>query len=120
MANLVIALASFKTAQSVVGLSESPLFYHQYSSVTAAISTLAKTQHELKRVRKIFQKHWLRYLCWLKGCKIHWQTDGVRVVSGVFKMFERYPIYSQSERQSFRQQAGWNRVSVVISEYRGF
>ena len=73
----MMALASFKTAQSVVGLSESPLFYHQYSSVTAAISTLAKTQHELKIVRKIFQEHWLRYLCWLKGSKIHWQTDGV-------------------------------------------
>ena len=72
----MMALASFKTAQSVVGLSESPLFHHQYSSVTAAISTLAKTQHELKRVRRLFQRQWITYLL-LSGYKLHWQTDGV-------------------------------------------
>ena len=61
MANLVKALASYRDAQSVVGLSKSPVFHHQFSSVSKAIANLAKNQHELKRVRRLFREHQLKY-----------------------------------------------------------
>jgi hypothetical protein len=59
VANLVLALASFRDAGSVVALSKSAVFHHQYSSVFKAIAGLAKDGRELKRVRKLFQAQWL-------------------------------------------------------------
>jgi hypothetical protein len=61
VANLVKALASYRGAKSVVGLSKSPIFHHQYSSISKAIANLAKDKHELKRVRKVFREHRLKY-----------------------------------------------------------
>lgn len=72
-----MALASDTCASSVVGLSESPVFHHQYSSITAAISHLAKNEQELKLVRRLFQQQWLEYFPF--GRIVHWQTDGVPV-----------------------------------------
>lgn len=56
-----MALASFQSAKSVTALSKSPLFHHQYSSITAAISNLAKDEREFQRVRKLFRQFWLEY-----------------------------------------------------------
>ncbi len=43
-----MALASYKSAKSVVQLSESPVFHYQYSSITDAVSNLARTDSEPK------------------------------------------------------------------------
>ena len=59
--NLVMALASFRDAKSVVALSKSPIFHHQYSSISQAIANLAKDERELKKVRQLFQAQWLKY-----------------------------------------------------------
>lgn len=72
-----MALASFTSAKSVVALSKSPVFHHQYSSLTAAISNLAPNEHELKRVRGLFQEHWLKYFP-VRGVN-HFQTDVVNL-----------------------------------------
>ena len=56
-----MAVASYRDAKSVVALSKSPIFHHQYSSIRQAIANLAKDKHELKRVRKLFQAQWLKY-----------------------------------------------------------
>lgn len=61
VANLVKALASYRDAQSVVGLSKSPVFHHQFSSISKAIASLARNKHELKRIRKLFREHQLKY-----------------------------------------------------------
>lgn len=61
VANLVKALASYRDAQSVVGLSKSPVFHHQFSSISKAIINLARNKHELKRVRKLFREHQIKY-----------------------------------------------------------
>ena len=55
------ALASYRDAKSVVGLSKSPVFHHQFSSISKAIANLAQNKHELKRVRKLFRNHQLKY-----------------------------------------------------------
>lgn len=57
----MMALASYREAKSVVALSKSPVFHHEFSSVFKAIDALAKNEHELKRVRKLFQSYWLEY-----------------------------------------------------------
>jgi hypothetical protein len=57
VANLVMALASYREAKSVVALSKSPVFHHQFSSVSKAIASLAKNHHELKFIRKLFRQH---------------------------------------------------------------
>ncbi len=77
VANLVMALTSFTCAKSVVGLSESPVFHHQYSSLTAAISNLAPNEPELKRVCQLFQEHWLEYFP-LRAVN-YFQTDVVNI-----------------------------------------
>ena len=55
------ALASYRDAKSVVALSKSPIFYHQFSSLTKAISNLAKDERELKRIDRMFKHQWLKY-----------------------------------------------------------
>jgi hypothetical protein len=57
----VKALASYRDAKSVVGLSNSPVFHHQFSSISKAIANLANNKHELKRVRKLFREHQIKY-----------------------------------------------------------
>jgi hypothetical protein len=61
VANLVKALASFRKAKSVVGLSNNPVFHHQFSSISQAIASLAKNHQELKFIRQLFRQHRLKY-----------------------------------------------------------
>jgi hypothetical protein len=77
VANLVQALASYEGAQSVVALSKSPVFHHEFSSIFKAIDALASEGHELKRVRKLFREHQLKYFP-LKT-RNHFQTDVVNI-----------------------------------------
>jgi hypothetical protein len=42
----------------VAALSKSPVFHHQYSSITKAIANLAGDERELGRVRKLFKEQW--------------------------------------------------------------
>ena len=56
-----MAVASYRDAKSVVGLSKSPVFHHQFSSISKAIINLVRNKHELKRVRKLFREHQLKY-----------------------------------------------------------
>ncbi len=72
-----MALASYEKAKSVVALSKSPVFHHQYSSLTAAISNLAKNERELKRVRQLFKEQWLEYFP-IRAVN-HFQTDVVNI-----------------------------------------
>ena len=72
-----MALASFRDARSVVALSKSPVFHHQYSSISQAIANLAKDERELKRVRKLFQAQWLKYFP-LSSVN-YFQTDVVNI-----------------------------------------
>ena len=72
-----MALASFEGAKSVVGLSKSPVFHHQYSSLHKAVAELAKDERSLKRVKKIFQEPWLEYF--RMGSINHFQTDVVNI-----------------------------------------
>ena len=70
-----MALASFKSAKSVVGLSESPIYHYQYSSISETVSNLARTSQERDERRKALQS-----LC-LKHYKfksiMDWQSDAV-------------------------------------------
>jgi len=77
LANLVMALASYRGAKSVVGLSKSPVFHHEFSSVFKVIDALAKHQHEIKRVRQLFRRQWLKYFPVKE--RNHLQTDVVNI-----------------------------------------
>jgi len=70
-----MALASFKSAKSVVGLSESPVYHYQYSSISEAISNLARTSGEREERRKSLQRLFLEHFE-MKPI-IDWQSDGV-------------------------------------------
>lgn len=72
-----MALASYEPAKSVTGLSESPFFHHQYSSVTDAISEPAGNERDLKRVRRLLAEHQLKYFP--KRRVNHFQSDVVNV-----------------------------------------
>lgn len=72
-----MALASYREAKSVVGLSKSPVFHHEFSSVFKAIDALAKDKHGLKRVRQLFRRQWLKYFPVKE--RNHLQTDVVNI-----------------------------------------
>lgn len=71
------ALASYRDAQSVVGLSNSPVFHHQFSSISKAIINLAKNRHELKWIRKLFREHQIKYFP--LRARNYLQTDVVNI-----------------------------------------
>ena len=73
----MMALASYRDAKSVVALSKSPVFHHEYSSISKAIANLAKNKHELKRVGKLFKKQWLKYFPIRE--RNYFQTDVVNI-----------------------------------------
>jgi hypothetical protein len=52
-----MALASFRAAKSVFGLSNSPVFHHEFSSIFKAIDAVAENERVLKRVQKLLQRH---------------------------------------------------------------
>ena len=70
-----MALASCKLAQSVVSLSESPLYHYQYSSISEAVSKLARTSGERDERRQSLQRLFLARYDWKPI--IDWQTDAV-------------------------------------------
>ncbi len=57
--NLLMALASYQEAWSPTALSESPLFHHQYGSITKVLSDLSRDAAERARVQSLIQSH-----CW--------------------------------------------------------
>lgn len=73
----MMALASYRDAKSVVALSKSPVFHHQYSSLTKAITNLAKDERELKRVDRMFKEQWLEYFP--LSAVNYFQTDVVNI-----------------------------------------
>lgn len=75
LANLMMALSSDCTAKSVVGLSESPLFHHQCSSICDAIAHLSTDEVSLANVKSTVQALCLPNLN--KQKVNHFQTDGV-------------------------------------------
>ena len=92
----MMAVASYREARSVVAVSKSPVFHHQYSSITKAISNLAKDERELGRVQKLFKGQWLEYfplssVNYFQGCG--------QYISRACAVFERSPISAQSEQR---------------------
>ena len=75
LAALVMALASFTDATSVVSLSLSPLFQHQYSSLTDAITHLAYYDADRKLRRQQIQQLCLKYLPQRESFAFH--SDGL-------------------------------------------
>ena len=62
-------------AQSVVGLSESPIYHYQYSSISETISNLARTSAERDERRKALQRLFLERFT--LNSMIDWQSDAV-------------------------------------------
>lgn len=57
-----MALASYQDARSPTELSESPLFHHQYGSITKVLSDLARDAEERSSVLSLIQSHsWSYY-----------------------------------------------------------
>lgn len=60
--NLLMALASYQDARSPTELSESPLFHHEYGSITKVLSNLARDAEERAQVLSLIQSHtWSHY-----------------------------------------------------------
>lgn len=77
LANLVMSLSSLKNPNSVVGLSESPIFHYQYSSITDVISHLSTDKESYDLIAGLFESFYLPYL--QPQTINHFQTDGVNI-----------------------------------------
>ena len=62
LANLVMALASYSPTHSVVGLSQSPLYHYQYSSINQTIHRLAKDDPQRQRVQQLINQLAMRWV----------------------------------------------------------
>ncbi len=79
--NTSIALSSYDSAQSVVELSESPLFHHQYSSLRDGIYGVGKNEKEQARTMASVRSLGLNQITYAKEDWLLFQTDA----SGVTK-----------------------------------
>ena len=61
LASLVMSLASFEKAHSVVGLSQSPLFHHQYSSIADAINGICAKESDYEQISTKIRRFCLSY-----------------------------------------------------------
>lgn len=61
LASLVMSLASFEKAHSVVGLSQSPLFHHQYSSIADAINGICVNQSDYESISAKIRRFCMAY-----------------------------------------------------------
>lgn len=61
LGSLVMSLASFEGAHSVVGLSESPLFHHQYSSICDAINGICKNESQYTAISEQIRRFCMQY-----------------------------------------------------------
>jgi hypothetical protein len=77
VANLVMALASYKDAKSVVALARSCVFHHEFSSIFKAIDAVAENERVFKRVQKLLRKRWLKYFPLRE--RNHFQSDVVNL-----------------------------------------
>ena len=79
-ANTVIALASQASARSVVELSESPLFHHQYSSLRDGIAGIGKTLSEQNEVMAAIRRLGLAHIGYETSDWLLFQTDATSIV----------------------------------------
>lgn len=61
LANLVMALSSYQKADSLVQISESPVYHYQFSSIFKVIHDIASTQEEYENQRQQILEHCLKY-----------------------------------------------------------
>lgn len=80
LANLIMSLASYTPATSVVELSASPLFQHQYSSIRDAISGIGSTLESSRQTLQSFRELCLEGIDLSREKWIHLQTDATPVV----------------------------------------
>jgi hypothetical protein len=78
--NLVISLSSDENARSVVELSESPLFHHQYSSIRDAIAGVGKDESEQSQTMETGRAIVLSELDLPADCRVLLQTDASSIV----------------------------------------
>ena len=71
----MVALASYDSAQSVVELSESPLFHHQYSSIRDGIHGVGKTEEEQTKIMATLRSLGLEQISYTKQDWLLLQTD---------------------------------------------
>ena len=68
-------MASYNSAQSVVELSESPLFHHQYSSIRDGIHGVGQIEAEQAQTMASVRSLGLNLLCYSKEEWLLFQTD---------------------------------------------
>lgn len=83
--NTSIALSSYESAQSVVQLSESPLFHHQYTSIQDGISGVGQTDKEQAEAMASVRSLGLQQISYSKEEWLLLQTDA----SGVKKPYSK-------------------------------
>lgn len=78
VANLVMALASYTEAKSVVELSLSPIYHYEYSSIFKAIKHISSSAPDFEIRSKVILDHCLTYFVLKRACvekRILLQTD---------------------------------------------
>ena len=86
--NLVMALASYESAQSVVGLSESPLFHYQYSSIRDGIHGVGQSEEEQASAMASVRSLGLQQVCYSKEEWLIFQSDASGVKKAHSKCLE--------------------------------
>ncbi len=122
LANLVMSLSS-SSSKSVVGLSESPYYRYQYSSICDTISNLCTDEIGFKKVLKEVQTFLSLYYASLPGAKIVLQTDTTSIKKPHSPTLEGrgyVPIPNNSVPGNKPVEVGFKYSSVHMSKSNGW
>ena len=93
LSNIVMALSSYESSMSVIGLSESPIFWYQYSSISDISAYLSANFKDNKSLQASVRSHLEAYYPYSD-----WSKQGIRLQTDVTSLIKRHSE-CLSERQ---------------------
>lgn len=93
LSNIVMALSSYESSHSVIGLSESPIFRYQYSSISDISAHLSANFKDNKSLQAAVRLHLEGYYPYSD-----WSKQGIRLQTDVTSLIKRHSE-CLSERQ---------------------
>ena len=120
LANLVISLASYTEADSVVELSKSPLYHFQYSSICDAINALCHNEAAYESISTKIRRHCMSF-CSLPSDQIYrFNSDSstlLKVFSPTLKDRVQVHIPNNVIAGNKPLSVGYRNSAITLSSY---
>jgi hypothetical protein len=120
VANLVISLASFKNARSVVVLSGSSLFHHQYSNIAEVINRVCVKESDYESISKMLLCFCMQYYSVPMGNIYRFNSDSNTILKLFSPTLTQVHIPSNVIVSNKPLSVGYRTSAITVSESDGW